>query len=163
MLGFVVAALVGLSARSLALATELERVLASHPADSLVQPHRRFEIEHGHARDGGEAALALGRLHFARGEYRQAADAFARAAARLDPSQKHEARYWTGLSWLGLREPTQARAALEEVARSPSPRRADAMLGVALAWELAGRPERAFEELGQLLERDPGEAGPAAL
>jgi tetratricopeptide (TPR) repeat protein len=107
--------------------------------------------------------LLLGRLHFARGEYRQAADAFARAGARLDPSRKEDARYWAGLSWLAMKEPNQARAALEEVEQSASSRRPEAMLGIALAWELAGRPDRAFDELERLLQRDPGEAGPAAL
>jgi tetratricopeptide (TPR) repeat protein len=142
----------------------LDSLLMHVPADSVAAPLRRFESEHGRFREGAEAALALGRLHFARGEYRQAADAFARAAARLDPARKYEARYWAGLSWLGLREPAQARATLEEVARSDSPRRDDAVLGVALAWEQSGRPDRALDVLQTLAGRDDlGEAGPAAL
>ena len=141
----------------------LDSLVRAYPADSLVTPLRRFEAEHGRFREGSEAALLLGRLHYARGEYRQAADAFARAAARLAPERKHEARYWGGLCWLALQEPVQARAALEEVAASSSPHRADAMLGVALAWQLAKRPERAYETLERLLQSDPGEAGPPAL
>lgn len=142
----------------------LDSLLQHLPADSVAAPLRRFESEHGRFREGAEAALALGRLHFARGEYRQAADGFARAAARLDPARKYEARYWAGLSWLGLRDAAQARATLEEVVRSDSPRRNDAVLGVALAWEQSGRPDRAFDVLQDLAGRDDlGEAGPAAL
>src|SRR5207248_2496297 len=65
----------------------LDALARRYPADSLVAPLRRFEIERGTLREAGEAAMLLGRLHFARGEYRQAADAFARASARLDPSR----------------------------------------------------------------------------
>jgi tetratricopeptide (TPR) repeat protein len=146
-----------------ATATDLQSLLERYAADNLVAPLRQFENEHGRGPEGAEAALLLGRLHFARGEYLQAAGAFSRAAARLDPTRKHEARYWAGLSWLAMKEPNQARAALEEVAVPGSPRRADAMLGVALAWELAGRPDRAFDQLESLLEHEPGEAAPAAL
>jgi tetratricopeptide (TPR) repeat protein len=151
------------AAASPAPAADLGSLLARHPADSLVVPLRRFEAEHGREPQGGEAALMLGRLHFARGEYAQAAAAFARAAARLDPARKPEARYWSGLAWLALKQPEQARAALEEVATSASPRASEARLGIALAWELANRPDRAYDELDRLLQRDPGEAGPAAL
>jgi tetratricopeptide (TPR) repeat protein len=133
----------------------------SRVADSLVTALKR--LESGRPDQGGDAAMLLGQVHFARGEYRLAADAFARAAARLDPTRKPEARYWVGLSWLGLGDPNQARAALEEVADSDSPRRALARLGVAEAWELAGRPERARQILEALLAGDPGEAGPPAL
>jgi tetratricopeptide (TPR) repeat protein len=133
----------------------------SRVADTLVVALKR--LESGRPDQGGNAALLLGQLHFARGEYRLAADAFARAAARLDPARKPEARYWVGLSWLGLGDPNQARAALEEVADSDSPRRALARLGIAQAWELAGRPERARQTLEALLAGDPGEAGPPAL
>ena len=144
-------------------ADELKALLERYAADSLVQPLKRFETEHGRFPEGGEAALALGQLHYARGEYRQAAEAFARAAARQEPALKNEARYWAGLSWLAQREPSQARAALEEVAHSGSPRGPEAMLGLAMAWETAQRPERALEVLHRLLGGDPGEAGPAAL
>jgi len=129
--------------------------------DSLVVALRRLEA--GTPEQGADAALVLGQLHYARGEYRLAAEAFSRAAARLDPSRKPEARYWMGLSWLGLGDPNQARAALEDVAAGDSPRRALAQLGVAEAWELAGRADRAQFTLASLLDSDPGEAGPAAL
>jgi len=145
-----------LSEASLAPVAPVSRV-----ADTLVSSLKR--LESGRPDQGGDAALLLGQLHFARGEYRLAADAFARAAARLDPARKPEARYWVGVSWLGLGDPNQARAALEEVADSDSPRRALAQLGIAQAWELAGRPERARQTLETLLAGDPGEAGPAAL
>jgi tetratricopeptide (TPR) repeat protein len=107
--------------------------------------------------------LLLGQLHFARGEFREAAAAFGRAAARLDPAAKPEARYAQGLAFLALGEPTQARSALEEVARTSSLRRIDAELGVAQAWELDRRPERAFETLEPLLDDALGESGPTVL
>src|SRR5437660_697819 len=59
----------------------LRELLDARPADSLVAPLRKFESEHAQAAEAGEAAYVLGELHFARGEYRQACDAFGRAAA----------------------------------------------------------------------------------
>ena len=141
----------------------LAALLASRPADSLVAPLRRFELEHVRASEGADAAFALGELHFARGEYRQAYDAYSRAAARLDPARKPEARYRAGLCWLAIRDAAQARAALEEVAQSSARLRAPALLGLAQAWELAERPDRALETLERLLAQNPGESGPAAL
>src|SRR6266436_7212957 len=84
-----------------------------------------------------------GQRHYARGEYRQAADAFGRAAARLEPARKPEARYWSGLSWLGAGDAVQARSAFEDVIAAGSPRRAFAELGMAQSWELAGQGDRA--------------------
>ena len=133
------------------------------PVDSLELRLERAEATATGARAAGEAALLLGRFHFARGEYRPSADAFARAAARLDPARKSEALYWSGLSWLGLGSPSTARAALEEVASSSSPRRREARVGIADAWEQEGRPDRAYAELEQVLAGEPGEAGAPAL
>jgi tetratricopeptide (TPR) repeat protein len=141
----------------------LRTLLGGTPADSLAQPLRRYEAAHARYPEAAEAALLLGQLQYARGEYRRAAETFARAAARLDPARKPEARYWTGLAWLGAGEPDQTRAVLEEVARGGGPRRAAALLAVSQAWELARRPERVAEALEALLVGDPGEAGPAAL
>ena len=135
----------------------------SAPADSLALRLQQAERTAARPRDAGEAALLLGRLFYARGEYRPATDAFARAAARLDPARKSEALYWGGLSWLGLHQPNPARAALEEVAAGGSSRRAEAQLGIAMAWEQAGRPDRAYETLQLLLASNPGEAAPGAL
>jgi tetratricopeptide (TPR) repeat protein len=137
-------------------------LLESLPADSLAAPLRRFEAAH-HGGMAAEAALTLGQLHYARGEYRQAAETFGRAAARFDPSRKAEARYWAGLAWLGAGDPSRARSSFEEAARGESPQSAGARLGVAFCWELAQRPERALETLQTLLANDPDEAGPAAL
>src|SRR2546428_673836 len=78
---------------------------ADRPADSLAIRLQQREATAARPRVAGEAALRLGRLFYARGEYRPAADAFSRAAARLDPGRKSEALYWTGLSWLALRSP----------------------------------------------------------
>ncbi len=144
----------------------LRELLASTPADSLPVALRRFESLRARAPEGTEAVLVLGQLHYARGEYRRAAGAFARAAARLEPARKPEARYWAGLAWLALGESDQARAALDEVATAGGPRQAQAMLAQAQAWELAQRPARAAEVLSILLDGhlgEPGEAGPAAL
>ena len=141
----------------------LRELLATTPADSLPEALRRFESRHARSPEGTEAVLALGQLHYARGEYRRAAGAFARAAARLEPARKSEARYWAGLAWLALGEPNPARAALDEVATADGPRKSEAMLAQAQAWELAQRPARAAEILGILMDGTPGEAGPAAL
>jgi tetratricopeptide (TPR) repeat protein len=142
---------------------DLPSLLAGTPAESLVVPLRRFEADHARAASAGEAALVLGQLHYARGEYRLAAEAFARAAARLDPAGKPEARYWLGLSWLALGEPNQARSALEEVIAAGGLRMAEARLALAQTWELARRPERSAQVLEALVGQEPGEAGPAAL
>ena len=141
----------------------LAALLSTTPADSLGGPLARLEASAAEPLSGAEAALTLGALHFARGEYREAVTAYARAAARLDPARKAEARYWAGLAWLGLGEPTQARASLEEVALDRSPRRVEAVLGIAQAWELSQRPERAYDALASIAEGDLGEAGAAVL
>lgn len=140
---------------------DLRTVLQSVPAESLARPLRRLEADPSRPGQAGEAALMLGRLHFARGEYHAAADDFARAAARLAPSRKDEARYWAGVCWLALRSPSAARAAFEEV--SGPARAGDARFGLALAWEMADRPDRAYDVLERLLDGTPGEIGPAAL
>jgi len=145
-----------------ATAAPVQRLLESVPGDSLARPLARLEAaQRGPA--AADAAVTLGQLHFARGEYRQAAAAFARAAARSNSGGRAEARYRAGLAWLGAGEPRAARAAFEEAARGTPARRADALLGVALCWERERRPERALETLQTLLAGEPGEAGPAAL
>jgi tetratricopeptide (TPR) repeat protein len=133
------------------------------PADSLVGPLRRMENDALHPRAGADAAMRLGQLHYARGEYRRAAEAFSRAAARLDPGRKAEARYWAGLSWLALGDAGQARAVFEEITSAESPRRTEALLGLALAWERQRRPEKSFEILDPLARDVRGEAAPAVL
>jgi tetratricopeptide (TPR) repeat protein len=152
-----------LAAPSVAPVADLRTLVERTPADSLAVPLRRFEIEHGRGPEAGEAALLLGKLQFARGEYRAAADDFTRAAARLEPARKPEARYWEGLAWMGVPDLDQARAALEEVDRAGGPRQAAARLAVAQIWERSGRRERARTLLLALVEGDPGESGPAAL
>ncbi len=156
-------ALVAAPAFGQPLPAELRALLAGMPADSLPGPLRRFEAQHARASEAAEAVLVLGQLHYARGEYRRAAETFARAAARLDPARKPEARYWAGLAWLALGDANQARAALDEVAGAGGARRGEAMLAQAQAWELAPRPARARATLAALLSGDPGEVGPAAL
>ena len=107
--------------------------------------------------------MAVGRLHFARGEYRKAGSAFAVAGARLDLERRPEARYYAGLSWMALREFEKARAALQEAAVENSAVRAGARLALAQSWEASGRVDRAFEELRFLLTEGPGEWGASAL
>jgi tetratricopeptide (TPR) repeat protein len=160
--GLLAAVLAG-AARAAGPAEELRGLLAATPADSLPAALRAFEGRHGRGPEATEATLALAQLHYARGEFRRAAEAYARAAARLEPARKPEARYWAGLAWLALGEPNPARAALDEVASVAGPRQRAAMLAQAQAWELALRPARAVESLQTLLAGDPGEAGPAAL
>src|SRR5262245_33726020 len=160
---FVASLLALLAAPAASEPTSLTSVLGSTPADSLPIALKRLESGARGATVGAQAVMVLGQLHFARGEFREAAAAFGRAAARLDPAAKPEARYAQGLSFLGLGEPTQARSALEEVARTSSLRRIDALLGVAQAWELDRRPERAFETLEPLLDDRLGESGATVL
>ena len=141
----------------------LAELLASVPADSLAAPLRHFEAEHGRTGEGADAAFALGQFHYARGEYRQAADAFGRAAARYAPERKGEARYWQGLAFLGQGDAIQARSVLEDVAEQDSPRRADARFAVAEAWLRAGRPEKSLEVLKALLDDRPDDMRVSAL
>ena len=141
----------------------LRDLLATTPGDSLPGALRRFETDHARTPEGTEALLALARFHYARGAYRAAAESYARAAARLEPENKSEARYWAGLAWLALNESERARASLDEVAAAAGPRQAAAQLAQAQLWELAQRPSRAAEVLAGLLVEDSGEVGPAAL
>ena len=141
----------------------LREVLADSPADSLDGPLKRFEAAHGRTIEGADAAFTLGQFHYARGEYKQAAEAYARAAARYPPDRKAEARYWQGLAALGQGDATQARAVLGEVAEVESPRRAAARYAVAEAWLRAGRVEPALDQLKTLLADRPDEMRSEAL
>lgn len=138
-------------------------LLERSPADSLPSALARLEATSPDPDEGARAVMTLGQLHYARGEFRDAAAAFGRAAARLAPGDKPLARYAQGLSFLGLGEPTQARAALEEVAHNSSALHDDALLGVAQAWELDQRPERALETLEPLLGQPLSESGASIL
>jgi len=62
-----------------------------------------------------------------------------------------------------MRSPSIARASLEEVAAAEGPRRLEAAYGVALAWDMANRADRALDTLAPLLRSDLGEIGPAVL
>ncbi len=150
-----------LLALSLFAATSAATQAPSAP-DSMVIRLKRAETVAG-PRAAADAALSLGRLYYARGEYRPAADAFSRAAARLGPARKGEALYWTGMAWLGLNSPNAARAAFDEVVSAGDPRRNDALLGTADAWVSEDRFDKAFATLQQLISGDMGPAGPAAL
>jgi tetratricopeptide (TPR) repeat protein len=150
-------------ALGLAVSPGLEQVLERWPADSLLAPLRRYELQHRHSTEAAEAAMLLGDLHVARREYRLAADAFARAAAGFDPARKDEALYREGIACLGASDPLRARAVLGEVGRESAARRGEAALGIALAWIAENQPERALKRLTQLVAKDPAEAGAAAL
>jgi tetratricopeptide (TPR) repeat protein len=152
-----------LLALGLAVSPGLQRVLEHWPADSLLGPLRRYELEHRHNAQAAEAAMLLGDLHVARAEYRLAADAFARAAAGFDPARKDEALYREGIALLGAADARRARAVLGEVGRGASARRGDAALGIALAWARDHHLERALQLLTRLVAKDPGESGATAL
>ena len=132
------------------------------PADSLGSALRRIEAA-GPASTSAAAAFAEGQFHHARGEYRLAADAFGRAAARLQGLDHTEARYRQGLAFLGERDAARARAAFEEVSMLSQPYRALAQLGLARAHGLAGESDQELTVLRRLLDRPAGEAEPAAL
>ncbi len=132
-------------------------------ADSIERALRVMELRGGPGVRPGEAAFALGQLHYARGEYRQAADAYLRASARLGGADRIEARYAYALSALALGNAPAARTAFGEVAAGDGPRRPLALLGMAQCWEAENRPEKAWDVLRGLVATAPGEAGPAAL
>lgn len=82
---------------------------------------------------GGEVELRAGRYFYSIGEYRNALIRFESARdIRRDGPAAAEARLWIGLTLMALREPTDARPALEEaaLARSPRPVREAAMFGL---------------------------------
>jgi hypothetical protein len=155
-------ALVALAAPAWAMDDVWSRLPSRLPADSLGPALERLEAQ-GPVGIAAAAAYAQGEFHFARGEYRLAASAFGRAAARLQGLEHTEARYRQGLAWLGDRDPGHARAAFEEVAMLSQPYRALAQLGVARAYALGGDPEQELNVLRRLLDRPAGEAEPAAL
>lgn len=132
------------------------------PADSLVPVLRKLETG-GPKSTSAAAAFTLGQLHHARGEYRLAAEAFGRAAARLQGYDRAEARYRAGLAWLGAEEGGRARAAFEEVSTLSQPLRPLAQLGLSQALALTGEAARELEVLRRLLDGPAGEAEPAAL
>lgn len=152
-----------LLAALLGVAPDLQAVLDHGPADSLLAPLRHYELLHRRSTRAAEAAMLLGDLHVARGEYRLAADAFSRAAAGFDPARKSEALYRAGIAWLGVPDARRARSLLGEVESGSGARRVDAALGIAFAWSLDHQPDRALKLLTRLVEERPGEAGAAAL
>jgi hypothetical protein len=153
---------IGMAAPARAFEDIWSRVPASVPADSLDPVLRRIEAQ-GPVSRAAAAAYALGQFHHARGEYRIAAVAFGRAAARSQGVERAEARYRQGLAWLGAREAARARAAFEEVAMLSEPYRALAQLGLAGCYALTGETDRELNVLRRLLDRPAGEAEPAAL
>ena len=132
------------------------------PADSLAPALQTLEAR-GPRQISASAAYALGQFHHARGEYRAAADAFGRAAARLSGPDRAEARYRQGLAWLGAGEPGRARATFEEVAATSRALRSAAQFGLSQAFALSGEVTREMDVLERLLEDSAGEAEPGAL
>jgi tetratricopeptide (TPR) repeat protein len=162
LVGAALVALCAVAAPVRALESVWARLPAGLPADSLAPALLRLEAASPRSTAAG-AAYALGQFHHARGEYRLAAGAFGRAAARLQGVEHTEARYRQGLAFLGDRDPGHARAAFEEVAMLSQPFRALAQMGLARAYALAGDPEQELNVLRRLLDRPAGEAEPAAL
>src|SRR5262245_1839917 len=101
-LALCVSIVVAVPAIALAQEASVGSILARTPSDSLPAVLRRIEATSRDPAEGAQAVMILGQLHFARGEFRDAAAAYARAAARLAPSDKPGARYAQGLSFLGL-------------------------------------------------------------
>jgi tetratricopeptide (TPR) repeat protein len=151
---------------SAAPARALEPVWSHLPAgvaaDSLRPALMRLESR-GPRALAASAAFTLGQFHHARGEYRLAAEAFGRAAARLTGEERADARYHQGLALLGAQDAGHARAAFEDAASSSTLLRAFAQLGLAQAHALAGETSRETEVLRKLLDGPAGEAEPAAL
>ncbi len=154
--------LLGFAAPARALEPLWRHVPAGLPADSLAPALQQLESR-GPRALAASAAFTLGQFHHARGEYRLAADAFGRAAARLVGAERADARYRQGLALLGAHEAGRARAAFEEVASSSQPLRKHAQLGVAQAHALAGETSRELDVLRRLLDGPAGDAEPAAL
>ncbi len=145
-----------------ALVSVWDRLPAGLSPDSLAKPLQQLESANPRAVSAG-AAYALGQYRYARGEYRWAAEAFGRAAARLQGYDRAEARYRQGLAWLGASEGGRARAAFEEVSSLSDPLRPLAQLGLARALALTGESELELETLQRLIQSPAGEAEPAAL
>lgn len=158
----VLAALLTGSPASGALESVWGRLPNGMPADSLALALQTLETR-GPRAVSASAAYGLGQFHHARGEYRAAADAFGRAAARLSGPDRAEARYRQGLAWLGAEEPGRARATFEEVAAGSRPLRAAAQLGLSQAFALSGETTRELDVLERLLQSAAGEVEPAAL
>ncbi len=136
---------------------------ANTPVDSL--PRILMALE-AHPRPGmspADAAFLLGQLHHARGEYRQAADAFTRAADRRSGESRGDARYRAGVSLLGAGQPAAARQAFAAAIHDAPSRTALAQLGIAQALEAESRPDKAFAAYQLVVTADAGEAAPAAL
>ncbi len=161
-LPYAILAALCLASPALAVESVWSRLPAGLEADSLAPELRRIERV-GPRATAAAAAFALGQFHHARGEYRPAADAFGRAAARLSGYDRAQARYRQGMACLGAREAGRARAAFEEVASSSQPLRAFAQLGLAQSFALSGEVARELDVLDRLLEGPAGEAEPAAL
>lgn len=158
------AVLAATPASALATVEEAWRALPSDlPADSCIVRLRRWEAAPPTGLASADVALALGQLHYARGEYRQARDAFARAAAKHTGEARGESRYWVGLASLALSEGPAARDAFTEAAALSPARRPLARLGYAQAWDSEHRPERSLDAIRFLLTEDPDEAGAPAL
>ncbi len=156
------ALLLVLAAPAHALVSVWDRLPAGLPADSLGPALQRLERANPRAVSAG-AAYTLGQFRYARGEYRLAAEAFGRAAARLQAYDRAEARYRQGLAWLGVNDGGRARAAFEEVSSLSAPLRPLAQWGLARALALTGEPVLELATLERLLQSTAGEAEPAAL
>ena len=138
-------------------------VPAATPVDSLPRMLAALEAHPRPGASAADAAFLLGQLHHARGEYRQAAAAFTRAAGRSSGESRAEARYRAGLSLLGAGQGAAAREAFAAAMRDAPARAALAQLGVGQAFEQDRHADKAFAAYQQLLLGEPGEAGPAAL
>ncbi|MFQ6111594.1 MAG: tetratricopeptide repeat protein, partial [Nitrospinota bacterium] len=97
-----------------------------------------------------DARLLLGRLHYGRGRYREAAEELERVPRRIPPSSAYkEARYFLGLSYFALGEKERAYPLLkEELSRTEDRERRARIRGMlGEIYLLRGEPLRAISEL----------------
>jgi tetratricopeptide (TPR) repeat protein len=134
-------------------------VLSPGPADTLIAALRQLEGG-DHA---GEAALRLGELHYARGEYSQARQAFARAQTHLGEPSRSRARLAEARSWLALGQPSRARETVADLATGEGAVADEAALLVAQSHEREGALVRALGLYERLLNPPRPGANPIAL
>src|SRR5256885_9239271 len=80
----------------------LPRMPAGPVSESLQSELTTLESTGRKSATAGAAAFELGQLYEAQSNYRFAADAFGRAAARLTGDDRARARYRQGVAWLGV-------------------------------------------------------------
>ncbi len=106
-----------------------------------------------------EATFRLGIFHYRKGEFEEAADAFATFLARPTKPAPDRGHYWLGLSRLRARQYSLARISFQRLARDfpGSLLREDALLRIGHAYYNEGRIDEAIRAYRNLLDETPGE------